>query len=196
MRWRRQKRNRWLGRLGWVIVVIVILPLLFLLISYSLGWHFNVVSGDSMEPTYYAGGLAIFRPVAPETVRVGDAIVFRVTVADVTGFVCHRVIDIDTTDGELSFQTKGDNNEYPDAELVSAKDFLGKEALYVPEVGRVFYYYRGTITFTGTTFRAGPIFIALVVLIIIGVESSNIYDWLFRSQAMKRKERLEKRRRR
>jgi signal peptidase len=193
MRRRRQKRKRWLGWFGLIVLVIVILPILFIPFSRGLGWNFNVITGDSMEPTYYSGGLFIARPVAPETVKVGDVILFRVRVGPVTGFVCHRVIDIDTADNELFFQTQGDNNVYPDAELVAAEDLLGKEALYLPAVGKVTYYYRGTITLMGRTVLAGPLFIAVVVLIIVGVESSNIYDWTFRRQAMKRKERLEKR---
>jgi signal peptidase I len=196
MRRRRHKRNRLLGWLSWIVLVIVILPILFILASYGSGWRFNIVSGKSMEPTYYAGGLVITQPVAPETVKIGDVIVFRVTAGDVMGFICHRVVEINTVDNELFFQTQGDNNEYPDMELVPAKDLAGKKALYVPKVGKVTYYYRGTITLRGRSVLAGPLFIALVGLIIVGVESSNIYDWLFARRAMKRIERLKKLRRR
>jgi len=196
MRRRRQRRNRQLEWLGWVILGIIVVPLLFIPISYGLGWRFDIISGTSMEPAYYRGGLVIARPVVPETVKVGDIVLFRITVDNVSGFVCHRVIEINTTDKELSFQTKGDNNEYPDGDPVSVKDLAGKEAVYVPKVGEVIRFYRSTITLMGRRLLAGPLLIGVIGIVIIGVEFNSIYDWAFRREAMKRKERLQKRRRR
>lgn len=192
MRRRRDKKKRLWGWLGWVIPAMAILLLMAFAVTYVLGWHYNVTSGDSMEPTYYASGVVITRPVAPETIEIGDIIMFEVTVGDVKGFNCHRVIDITTNDEGLFFQTQGDNNPYPDDDLVPAEALVGKEAFYIPKIGRATSFYQGNLSAYGKGLLIGPLVIAFFGLIIIAMESSNIYDWLFRRRDVRRQERLHK----
>lgn len=90
----------------------------------------TIVSGHSMEPTYYTGDLVVARCGDPV---VGDVIVYQPE--DVGGArVIHRIIGGDTVSG---WQMKGDNNSFLDPWTPSGNDVLGVGGLHVSGVGRV-----------------------------------------------------------
>lgn len=89
-----------------------------------------VVSGYSMKPTLMAGDLVIIQPTAPETIREGDIIQFRV----LSGSVVHRVKTIRAENGTLTFITRGDNNNVDD-DPVTADQVQGKVVLVIPKIG-------------------------------------------------------------
>ena len=82
------------------------------------------VESGSMEPTLYRGDLVVVRGVIPESLQVGDIIIFQSSMSDVP--VVHRIVDISHSGGELQFTTKGDNNLTADPSLVPASDVLAK----------------------------------------------------------------------
>lgn len=90
----------------------------------------TIVSGESMEPTYYTGDLVVSR-CGP--VEVGDVIVYNPP--DVGGArVIHRIVDGNAEDGWV---VQGDNNDFLDPWEPTADDILGHAVLHVPHLGKV-----------------------------------------------------------
>ena len=196
----RRKRKRILRRLvlwtGVTVIGIVLSLALFTAIASGFGWRFEVVTGKSMEPTYKPGGLVVTRPVSAADVRIGDAVLFK---EPVTGaFVCHRAIEIKQIDKEFFFQTKGEGNEYPDPDLVSAENLAGKAVLYIPQVGeiaRLSRLHETLIVFMGMKLSLAMLLVVVMGLIIVGMEVRNIWEWTFRKERKRHQEWLRKRKR-
>ena len=66
-----------------------------------------VVSG-SMEPTFHKGDLIVSKGVPPETLEVGDVIVYENPARRID--VVHRIVDKEERGQHIYFYTKGDNN--------------------------------------------------------------------------------------
>lgn len=191
---------------GWLIFGVVILPVLFMLTASFFGWHFDVVPTRSMEPAFNPGGMVVTRPVKMEDVRIGDPILFRELTIGGEARIVHRVIDIKEIDSQLFFQTKGDASEYPDADLVSSQNFIGKTIFYVPRVGNIAYLSRlheTPVTLMGKQLSVALLLILAIGLTLIGAELKNMSEWILEPDAKRRreiskrrKERLAKRRRR
>ncbi|GEN79964.1 hypothetical protein AFE02nite_16980 [Actinotalea fermentans] len=89
----------------------------------------TIVSGHSMEPTYYTGDLVVSR-CGP--VDVGDVIVY--TPPDVGGArVIHRIVDGNADDGWV---VQGDNNDFLDPWNPKGDQILGSAVLHLPQVGK------------------------------------------------------------
>jgi signal peptidase len=82
------------------------------------------VESESMEPTLYRGDLVVVRSVEPESLQVGDIIIFQSSMSDVP--VVHRIVAIGFSGGELQFTTKGDNNPSVDPNPVPGSAVLAK----------------------------------------------------------------------
>lgn len=113
---------------------------LWILVTVAVGWFLwpsslggcttlTIVSGRSMEPTYYTGDLVVSR-CGP--VEVGDVIVY--TPPDVGGArVIHRIVD-GTPEGWV---VQGDNNAFLDPWRPTEETILGSAVLHLPGVGKV-----------------------------------------------------------
>jgi len=184
---------------GWLIFGVVILPVLFILTTSFFGWHFDVVPTKSMEPAFNPGGMVITRPVELEDITIGDPILFRMPGMEAEARIVHRVIEITQIDNQLFFRTKGDANEYPDLDLVSSQNFIGKTVLYVPNVGNIAYLSRlheTAITVMGRSFSLASLIILAVGLTVIGMEFNNIWEWTSGHKSERREEVLKKRKER
>ena len=108
---------------------VIISIFLFMIVASLSGWHFDVVPTISMEPGIMPGGLVVGEPTNPQDVSVGEIVLYK---EQTTGeLICHRVINITDTNTGLFFQTKGDNNQNPDPDLVPGKKHSWKiGALY------------------------------------------------------------------
>lgn len=104
-----------------------------------------IVSGHSMEPTYFTGDLVIARKMEPS---VGDVIVYAPD-----GFggsqIVHRVVGGNATDGWVM---KGDNNPNPDPFTPKGSEIKGVVLVHYANFGRV------------TVLLLNPIMWALVLL--------------------------------
>jgi signal peptidase len=90
----------------------------------------TIVSGHSMEPTYYTGDLVVSRCGVPEA---GDVVVYTPAgVAD--GRVIHRVVGGSAGDGWV---IQGDNNDFLDPWRPHQEDVLGIARVHVPGLGRL-----------------------------------------------------------
>ena len=112
-----------------------------------LGFKTMVVTSGSMGPAIRTGDSVIIRPTPPESlavgfkdgfIRVGDVITFKPFGAG--GMVTHKVIAIKEMQGDTFFQTQGDANNAPDADLVAGGAVYGKAAMTLPRFGYVLHF--------------------------------------------------------
>ncbi len=89
-----------------------------------------IVSGTSMEPTYFTGDLVIARKADPS---VGDVIVYAP--AGLGGSqIVHRIIGGDATEG---WQLQGDNNDFVDPFTPKGDEVKGVVMVHYANFGRV-----------------------------------------------------------
>jgi signal peptidase I len=170
-----------------------------MLTASFFGWRFDVVPTKSMAPAFNPGGMVVTRPAEPKDIKVGDTILFRQPHIEKEARICHRVIDIKKIDSQLFLQTKGDANEYPDPDLISSQELIGKTIFYVPRVGNVAYLSRlheTPVTLMGKKISVAFLLILAAGLIVIGTELRNMYQWIFSPDLRRRREILKKRKQR
>ena len=116
-----------LTSVAWLIGALVVGWLLW---PSSLGGctTLTIVSGESMEPTYYTGDLVVSRCGPVEN---GDVIVYNPP--NVGGArVIHRIVGGDA-DG---WRVQGDNNDFLDPWQPTGDQILGSAVLHIPQVGK------------------------------------------------------------
>jgi signal peptidase I len=74
-------------------------------------------SGPSMQPTFRTGQVLYVRPYL-EDIKAGDVVVYE----KAGRYIVHRVISV----GEDGFITRGDNNQFADADLVTPAQVIGR----------------------------------------------------------------------
>jgi signal peptidase len=135
-----------------ILVPILIINVTLLVKSYtnteevpSIGGHFPmIVLTDSMLPLISSGDLIFCVTVEPEDVQVGDVISFFDPMGSGTAVVTHRVLEIMEKDGELSFRTKGDNNNAEDQVAVPEKNLVGLYQSRIPGAGNIAMFMQTT----------------------------------------------------
>lgn len=115
-----------------------------------------IVSGFSMEPTYYEGDLVVLQ--AQPDYEIGDIVAFRVQGSN----VIHRIID--KSPGGYTLQ--GDNKNAPDPWTPTNDDVLGKAWFHIPAGGRYLLTLKQPLTLA--------LFIAAVAFVIIGFGGSSV----------------------
>jgi signal peptidase len=135
------------GKISAIALMMLLALALTLLLAPMAGYHTDSVRSGSMSPAISAGDLVVTGPVNDKDIHVGDVITFRHDGL----LICHRVINIDTAQGQI--QTKGDANEHPDPFLVPYSDVVGKVNLVVPAIGDV------------VTFLKSPFGWALIIIL-------------------------------
>jgi signal peptidase len=95
-----------------------------------------IVSGESMEPTYYSGDLIVTR--ATDTYAVGDVITYRIPEGEPGEgtAIIHRIVD-GTPSG---YVTQGDNREGVDPWNPAIPDVVGKTWIRIPEAGNILLF--------------------------------------------------------
>lgn len=139
------------------ILCLILLPMLIINLtliakSYihkdevpSVGGKFPmIVLTDSMYPVIEAGDLIICNTAEADEIRVNDVISFYDPMGSGTSVVTHRVLEIVTEDGEISFRTKGDNNNAEDTALVPADNLIGIYQSRIAMVGHVAMFMQTT----------------------------------------------------
>lgn len=117
---------------GWVLFTAIALVVVYFTWPSSLGGctTLTIVSGHSMEPTYYTNDIVVSRCGTPE---VGDIAVYATE--DTGGArIVHRVIG---GDGASGWQFQGDNNDFVDEFHPTNDDVLGTAVLHIPKAGLV-----------------------------------------------------------
>ncbi len=98
------------------------------------GYAPMAVITDSMntgkKETINAGDLVVTKKVDPETLQVGDIIMFK----NNDSAIIHRIVSYDSKSG--TFTTKGDANNTEDLDPVQKKNIIGKYVGRVPGLGK------------------------------------------------------------
>lgn len=97
----------------------------------------------SMAPELPTGSVIILAPRETSTLQPGDVIAFNPP--DSPDTVIHRIIDIESKNGEIVVTTKGDVNEDVDAysPFVLKSDTVWQPKIVVPGVGRALWWIQG-----------------------------------------------------
>lgn len=89
------------------------------------------IASASMEPEIYIGDVAIIKKATPNDIEVGDVIQYQME-----GYtVVHRVIQKKQSGGNVTFITKGDNNNSPDFNPVREEQLIGKVIYKIKYIG-------------------------------------------------------------
>lgn len=120
---------------GALLVALLALAFAAVLLPRLAGAVPLTVLTSSMEPTYPPGTLLVVRSVDTEQIRIGDVITYQ-PVSDRPEVITHRVVGItQSTSGETSFRTQGDNNPAPDPAPVTAPQVQGTLWYAIPFIG-------------------------------------------------------------
>ena len=134
-------KSRILTGVGIALCVILIPMLIINCILLIKGWTNKdevpslfgyapmIVLTDSMvgnnEDNFNGGDLIFVKTVKPEEVKKGDVISFFDPQGNGTSITSHRVVEVLKENGEISFKTKGDNNNTEDKLPVPSENLAG-----------------------------------------------------------------------
>lgn len=123
------------------------------------------VLSNSMKPTFSTGDLVVAKKVDVKDVKVGDIVTFRWN----TSLATHRIAEvIKDKGGNISFKTKGDNNNAVDEEVLKPSYVVGKYMFKVPFIGYVLTKLKGL---------TGVILIWVMFVLVVGTEIyKNVKD--------------------
>ena len=135
-----------LAEIGWRRIGTVAVAVAFLIVFAGVlvttvpqvagADHSFVVFSDSMSPTINAGSVVVVSDVSPDSIERGDVITYVASEqATETTRITHRVVDIQTTEGQRQFRTKGDANDNPDNQLVAGSAVIGVVQFHIPYLG-------------------------------------------------------------
>ena len=122
-----------LNFIGTAIIVIVIVLCLSLIVPKFFGINSYTVLTGSMEPSIPVGSLVCAKSTEPDTLAVGDVIVFYDGINSIP--VTHRVVENQTDSYQII--TKGDANAANDITPVDYVNVVGKVVLCIPVLGRL-----------------------------------------------------------
>jgi signal peptidase I len=99
-----------------------------------LGYRLKTVLSGSMEPTFKTGSIITVKPLADTTkLKENDIISYLQQDQSV---VTHRIIKVIKQDDQVMYQTKGDNNEDADTNLVLSQNVIGEYTGFtIPFIG-------------------------------------------------------------
>ena len=99
-----------------------------------------IVSG-SMEPIIKVKDAVVVRRCEEADIKIGDVVTYRSMDEAFYGIlITHRVVNIEDSNGEKVYITKGDNNETIDRTPVKFSQILGKVAMRIPKIGYLKYF--------------------------------------------------------
>ena len=137
--------------ISWTVFVLLVICATFLL-YYFVATKVFVYFGSKYEPKFslytiispsMTPNINVYDVIVdvrvdnPEDIEIGDVITFYSDSPELHGgTITHRVISIiKDSEGNYSYQTKGDNNLSPDASYVPFANVHGKVLLRIPKLG-------------------------------------------------------------
>lgn len=169
-------------RVAKLILKEVIIATLFVAViyfSFSLGikiyLHTDtpimVVVSGSMIPTINVNDIIIVKGVNPQTLKVGDIIVFhdpRFKIGSLCGdghCIVHRIVEV-IRDEVPKFKTKGDANMMQDPFIVDSNHVIGKVILVIPEIGIIARIFKPPYNY---------LFVVTILIVFILYEASEFF---------------------
>lgn len=131
-----------------VIILILICDIILLIqkiispnqIASLFGYKAFVISSGSMEPTLNTGDIVITKQIKQDQIQKQDIITFVKDEYTIT----HRIVDIVEENGKTYYQTKGDNNNTSDADLVKYEEIEGVYVFKINSIGNIVVYAQNT----------------------------------------------------
>lgn len=126
----------------WIFVIIVAAMLIMISVSQKkaiFGHRLYIIISGSMEPTIHIKQAVITKEV--EEPQVGDIIAFE----HGSSTTMHRITKVYSEGENRLYQTKGDNNNDFDKELVKKENVRGKVQYILPGVGEAVFYLQHNI---------------------------------------------------
>ena len=140
----KQKLNKIVKIITYPIAIVILLLVLYMgyikCIKHEkdvsiFGFRQYIVATGSMEPNYNIGDLIIVKEVKENEINVGDVITY--SMGNGTETISHRIINITNKDGKVQYETKGDNNNSPDSDLVSYNQVQGRIIFKISKLGLI-----------------------------------------------------------
>lgn len=133
-----------ISTLFWLAVAGAMAVLLFSMskrVTGSIPFSTYVVQSGSMEPAIGVGDLLIITPQSEYHPR--EVITFKDYQNRV---VTHRILELSESGAtnSMSYKTKGDANQEPDAALVTQEQVIGKVIQVIPSIGLLISFARST----------------------------------------------------
>lgn len=135
--------RRFLARaLPWVvrgIMVVSVVAFAGLAVGpYVFGYRTMTMLTESMAPSINPGDITIVTPLAVSDVTEGMVITYHIPIGE-RQLITHRVVSVERgTDGSVTVQTKGDNNDAVDPwSATLSGDTAYQVRAVIPEVGNV-----------------------------------------------------------
>lgn len=183
--------SRWISGLTTTLLLLVLILMLIFTISSKInggrpnlfGYEILTVLSGSMEPNIQTGSLIAVKPVANlNSLQVGDVITYQ-SPDNPDMLITHRIVEVRKANGEISFITKGDNNDSPDIAPVPSAYVVAKyQNISIPYLGYI-------LSFSKT--QPGIILMMIIPGVIL-VVSQLIHIWrIFSSMEEKKEEREE-----
>lgn len=144
------------------ITVLLVVAAGLTYLAPHLGWRVDAVLSGSMEPEVMTGSLVVTRPIAPETIGMGDIITFYSSTAS-ENLITHRVVGIGQS-SSIYFETKGDANNSPDPFTVPARNVVGKVSFHAPYWGYATEFLKTPMGFLFALVIPGSALIAMYVI--------------------------------
>ena len=137
----KKKRKDYYAKLSYTVTLI----LSIFLICFMLGiFKYEPISilSNSMEPKFSACDVVIIKKLSESELKeipIGTIIAYTVNKQN----IIHRVVDKVKVDDIVFYQTKGDNNNLPDANLVQIEQIQGIYKMHIKYIGfpSVWLYY-------------------------------------------------------
>lgn len=152
-------------KLVWNTVTSILVGLMVILVALLwgfqlLGYELLVIQSGSMEPNYRVGSLVYVKPVDAAELEVGDVITFELG-NGVRG--THRIVEVLKENDSLAFKTKGDSNDYVDANPVQPQSIVGQVKFAIPFLGFLIAYMQQP---PGTYFTISAMAVLLLLTIL------------------------------
>lgn len=117
------------------IIAVILTLLVAALISGFFKYQIIAIGSGSMSPYINYGDAIIFKHLNKddeiETLKKGDILVFY----HEKKYITHRIVKIYEENGDISFKTKGDNNQDVDNFIVKKKDVIGCVVFRIRYIG-------------------------------------------------------------
>ncbi len=105
------------------------------------GYSVYRVSSGSMEPTLSVGDVILSKKINANTLEIGDIITYNGSEGSYAGkTITHQIVDIEVTNGERVFTTKGISSPLNDP-VVYESQILGIMVCEIPLVGVVYNFF-------------------------------------------------------
>ena len=143
-----------------ILNILIILFIINLILSFEENTHilgiymFNIVSG-SMEPILEINDVVVVQKCEPLELQKGDIITFNQDGRTIS----HRIIDITNDKNTIKFETKGDNNQISDPDLVTTEQVYGRVQFRIKKIGKLISYIQNVRGFINIAIFAVIVFI-------------------------------------